>query len=707
MKRSNVSNPAVSAFSLHILFYLWPNRFHLYIFYQLHRVSTLSISLSIASVHSGHDQRFIQQAGLFENGKKMKNLEIINTAADCVELSVKRLPSGFGSVRYLGKGRCNPYAVHPPESSAKTTQSQSRRPPALCYVHSRETGIKILMIYHAGLYAPGVESDPDLLNRLYKKAIGQEDGEEVRKGVRISWKGMPGIMISPDIVAESNAFSLENNGNIQAGGTIPASKGIPSPGNPAGIPGVGYDYVPSAAGNGSSPLQETDSLSGNWNTDSFRADAVRPLSAPDPVWLQSVTKLGVGTGNLQNVPETGQAESVEDLYGRLYSLQAYINNLMEGIGRLKTNHSDLSREISGPSYPPMPLNTDSKPALSAGHTALHGLDNAPVLSSVHAPHQPGNAPNAPALSAVYAAFHQFKYGPQAAKQLSRSSRYVTAAAYKKLACFYDRSLDEISVMEWQELVNKTAASGHSRASVTDLVTLIRQLYRFALPRDMCTRDYGNYIVMPYTSEESHHQDFTDAELTILWQHEDDPVAAMILIMCYSGFRVGAFESLQVFLDQDGRSGYFCGGLKTKAGRNRIVPVHSAIMPLLSQILDSNGKPVFFCGKSSRRFREIMKHALVQFGIDNAPDRQTGGASDGKKGTRSGIYRKPHGEYRYHTPHSCRHTFSRLCESYGVNEADRRRMLGHSFGNDITNGVYGHRSVEELRAQIEKIKLPYE
>ena len=627
----------------------------------------------------------------------MKNQELFNTAADCVELSVKRLPSGFGSVRYLGKGRCNPYAVHPPESSAKTPQSKNRRPPALCYVRSRETGIKILMIYHAGLYTPGLEKDPSLMNRLYKKAIGQEEGEEVRKGVRISWKGMPGIMISPDIVAESNAFSLENNGNIQAGGTIPASKGIPSPGNPAGIPGVGYDYVPSAAGNGSSPLQEPDSLSGNGNTDSFRADAVRPLSAPDPVRLQNVRKPGAGTGNLQNEPEAGQAESVEDLYGRLYSLQAYINNLMEGIGRLKANHSDLSREISGPSCPPMPVNTDSKPALSAGFTALHRLDNAPSL----------NVANAPALSAVYTAFHRFKYGPQAAKQLSRSSRYVTAAAYKKLARFYDRSLDEISVMEWQELVNETAASGHSRASVTDLVTLIRQLYRFALPRDMCTREYGNYIVMPYTSEESHHQDFTDAELKILWLHKDDPVAAMILIMCYSGFRVGAFETLQVFLDQDGRTGYFCGGLKTKAGKNRIVPVHSAIMPLLRRILDDNGKPVFFCGKNSRRFREIMKQTLVRLGIDTAPDRQTDGVSDRKEGNSPGIYRKLHGEYRYHTPHSSRHTFSRLCESYGVNEADRRRMLGHSFGNDITNGVYGHRSVEELRAQIEKIKLPYE
>ena len=47
--------------------------------------------------------------------------------------------------------------------------------------------------------------------------------------------------------------------------------------------------------------------------------------------------------------------------------------------------------------------------------------------------------------------------------------------------------------------------------------------------------------------------------------------------------------------------------------------------------------------------------------------------------------------------------SRLRESYGVWEADRKRMLGHSFGNDITNGVYRHRTLEELRAEIEKIK----
>ena len=56
----------------------------------------------------------------------------------------------------------------------------------------------------------------------------------------------------------------------------------------------------------------------------------------------------------------------------------------------------------------------------------------------------------------------------------------------------------------------------------------------------------------------------------------------------------------------------------------------------------------------------------------------------------------------HTPQDCRHTFSYLCEKYKINENDRKRMLGHSFGKDITNKVYGHRDIEELRVEIEKI-----
>ena len=56
----------------------------------------------------------------------------------------------------------------------------------------------------------------------------------------------------------------------------------------------------------------------------------------------------------------------------------------------------------------------------------------------------------------------------------------------------------------------------------------------------------------------------------------------------------------------------------------------------------------------------------------------------------------------HTPQDTRHTFSRLCEKYGVAENDRKRMLGHAF-SDVTNAVYGHRTLEDLRGEIEKIQ----
>ena len=57
----------------------------------------------------------------------------------------------------------------------------------------------------------------------------------------------------------------------------------------------------------------------------------------------------------------------------------------------------------------------------------------------------------------------------------------------------------------------------------------------------------------------------------------------------------------------------------------------------------------------------------------------------------------------HTPHDCRHTFSMLCDKYGVNENDKKTMLGHAF-QDVTNKVYRHRDLEELRKQIEKIEV---
>lgn len=58
-----------------------------------------------------------------------------------------------------------------------------------------------------------------------------------------------------------------------------------------------------------------------------------------------------------------------------------------------------------------------------------------------------------------------------------------------------------------------------------------------------------------------------------------------------------------------------------------------------------------------------------------------------------------------TPHSCRHTFNRMLEQVAVGEADRKRLMGHSLKQDLLNGTYGHRGIEELRSEIEKLNGP--
>lgn len=63
------------------------------------------------------------------------------------------------------------------------------------------------------------------------------------------------------------------------------------------------------------------------------------------------------------------------------------------------------------------------------------------------------------------------------------------------------------------------------------------------------------------------------------------------------------------------------------------------------------------------------------------------------------YHETRGTY---TPHDTRHTFASLLDAAEVNENARRRLLGHAGGN-VTDDVYTHKTMRQLRAAVEKIK----
>lgn len=270
------------------------------------------------------------------------------------------------------------------------------------------------------------------------------------------------------------------------------------------------------------------------------------------------------------------------------------------------------------------------------------------------------------FSEVYEEFTEWRFGAHAAKVLSNQAYRSQKAAYGHLSALYTRSFKQLRLKDFQDCLN---TCDRKKSTLENIISLIRQLYKYAIQHDLCEKSYATGLIIPSSAEDDEHGvPFTEDELRTLWANQDDPIVEMILIMCYSGFRITAYIDMETNLEK----GYFRGGLKTAAGKDRIVPIHSGIQALVEKRIKRDGA-LLDC--SDQTFRKWMYKKLATLGMER------------------------------HTPHDCRHTFSALCEKYEVKETDRKRMLGHSLNGDVTNGVYGHRTLEELRTELEKVKLP--
>lgn len=270
--------------------------------------------------------------------------------------------------------------------------------------------------------------------------------------------------------------------------------------------------------------------------------------------------------------------------------------------------------------------------------------------------------NEKTFAQVYEMFFEWKYGENAKRKLGKQSRNSTQAAFKNCKILHNKIYADITLDDMQNCLDNCTLK---EASIELMHSLLRQMGKFAEPRELCKKDYAQFLMMPSAEGDEHGDPFTNEELEILWKNKDNEICEFILIMCYSGFRINAYKNMEINLEKK----YFLGGLKTDAGKERIVPIHSAIFPLVQRRLDRMGKLL----KGYGTFLKNMEQFLESVGI-------------GK-----------------HTPHDCRHTFSKLCDDFKVDKDDKKRMLGHKF-KDVTNAVYGHRDVENLREEIEKIKV---
>lgn len=156
---------------------------------------------------------------------------------------------------------------------------------------------------------------------------------------------------------------------------------------------------------------------------------------------------------------------------------------------------------------------------------------------------------------------------------------------------------------------------------------------------------------------------------------------MILIGIYSGWRPQELAILKVAdisLEEDRMT----GGLKTKAGKDRNVPIHPIIKPLIEARL-TEAKEL----NSEYLFNDLEGQGGTHLSYDKYRGRFE------KAVKRLGMS---------HHPHETRHTFITKAKASDMNEYIIKHIVGHSVA-DLTESVYTHRNFEEMKKEILKIK----
>ena len=260
---------------------------------------------------------------------------------------------------------------------------------------------------------------------------------------------------------------------------------------------------------------------------------------------------------------------------------------------------------------------------------------------------------------------------------SPSSIRTVKAAYKYCAPLYNMRFKDIRVSHLEGAIYDADVGTSTKGRMKSLFNM---LYRYALKHEIVSVDYAQLCDgVKQTAPERARLPFTEEEIETLWKNVNTvPFADMILIGIYSGWRPQELAILKT-ADIDLEAKTMLGGMKTAAGKNRIVPIHPLILPLICNRYNPENEYLFNddnCAQGSGRAMTYDKYR--------------------------GRFAKAMSRLKMnHRPHETRHTFITLGKEYGMDEYVLKLIVGHNI-SDITEKVYTHRKIEQLHTEIRKI-----
>lgn len=257
-------------------------------------------------------------------------------------------------------------------------------------------------------------------------------------------------------------------------------------------------------------------------------------------------------------------------------------------------------------------------------------------------------------------------------KLGLSNSMGLLAAAQKFKPLWNKKYSSIKKMDFQQIIYSTEGK---KTKLVDMRNLIMKLDDYAMGEDIIIKGYGSLLDLEYEKSEKQRTPYTYEDIETIWGHEGNLIADIQLILLYTGMRI---EEL-LFLDIKSiniKDEYWICGLKTEAGKNRIIPIHHEILPIIKRYYNKHNEYLFMMDNGERlyydKYRELYKDFMRQIDLN----------------------------YTTHeTRYTVRSEFDRLLDKGQVSKVCVNKILGHKSG-EVGEDVYTQKTLEELKNTIE-------
>lgn len=250
---------------------------------------------------------------------------------------------------------------------------------------------------------------------------------------------------------------------------------------------------------------------------------------------------------------------------------------------------------------------------------------------------------------------------------------ITNAWNNHLQELYTKNILEIKKRDLQYIIDNNNSSKTIKNYIRNILSRIYtySIEELELP---ITNNLALGLKIASTKPKIIHKALTPEEIEKVLNSDKNIFIDGFKISIYTGIRpleLVTIKNENVFLEEN----YMIGGCKTEAGTNRIIPIHPEIKDIIKKYYNPENEYLMFNPITQRtlttdNYERSIKKIFNSLNIK-------------------------------HTPYDTRHTFGTYTKMCGINEVDRKFLMGHSQ-SDITNSVYTHLTPEYLLNEVKKL-----